>query len=72
LQISIEVWGGDDKQGEIGNVCWTIEHVESISSIVSNWIIVGKDDNSCSIIGDKQEQWARDVTVFSSIKRRGM
>lgn len=75
LHSPIEYCGGgddDDKHGEIGDVCWVIEHVESISSIFSNWIIVGRNDSSSLIDDNKQEQWERDVTVFSNVKRRGI
>ncbi len=75
LQNPIELLGddGDDKQGDIGDVSWIgNEHVESICSIVSCWIIIGKDDKLSSIGDDKQEQWVRDVIVFNNVKRIGM
>jgi hypothetical protein len=34
--------------------------------------MVGEDDRSSSIGGDKQEQWVRDVIVLSNINRSGM
>jgi hypothetical protein len=64
-QVSIEL----RDEGEGGTVVWAMEHVESIWSIVSGWIILGKDERWVSIGDDKQEQWARDVTVLIIVKR---
>lgn len=76
--IELEEEGGrgggedDNKHDEIGNICWVIEYVESICSIVSDWIIVGRDDKSSLIGGSKQKQCGRYVMVFNNIKRSGI
>ncbi|CAF4350014.1 unnamed protein product, partial [Rotaria magnacalcarata] len=64
----------DNKRDGNEGICEIIEHVESICSMLSCRIIVGKDedDELNSIDGDKHEQLANEVTLFINAKRIGM